>query len=329
MPHRIEASLIEQAVDWHLRLKDADADDWTEFTTWLEADPAHDAAYETVLNEEERLTPYLREATYPSAAADSAEESATEEEQAPQQATDPGRMSRFAASWRWGAVAASVALAVTLGWQVLPGGDSAYTVETVPGEMRKIALADGSEIALNGGTQIELDRENERMARLVSGEARFAIKHDDSAPFMVRSGDSRLVDIGTVFNVVSAGGELEVAVAEGAVRYEGPERQVRLDAGQALTAGPGGTVAVTRQSPDAVGSWARGMLIYQDAALSDVAADLSRSIGVAITVAPEIGGQRFSGVIQTGGGTDAVRQRLEPLLGVTVEANGARWTIRR
>ena len=40
--HEIE----EQAVAWVIRLRDAGAEDWEEFTDWLEADPANAAAYE-------------------------------------------------------------------------------------------------------------------------------------------------------------------------------------------------------------------------------------------------------------------------------------------
>ena len=39
---------MEQALAWHLRLRDADETAWEEFTAWLERDPAHNAAYEEV-----------------------------------------------------------------------------------------------------------------------------------------------------------------------------------------------------------------------------------------------------------------------------------------
>ena len=36
----------EEAIAWVLRLREAGADDWEAFTLWLEADPAHQAAYD-------------------------------------------------------------------------------------------------------------------------------------------------------------------------------------------------------------------------------------------------------------------------------------------
>src|SRR5690606_22585823 len=108
-------------------------------------------------------------------------------------------------------------------------------IETGPGEHRALALADGSRVILNGETRIGYDPKGSRRVTLAYGEALFEIRHDESDPFVVIAGDTRLVDAGTVFNVVHNSSTLEVGVAEGAVIYEGGKGKVRLNPGDVLS----------------------------------------------------------------------------------------------
>ncbi|MDB5687365.1 MAG: iron dicitrate transport regulator FecR, partial [Rhizorhabdus sp.] len=43
-----DANLREEAAGWLMRQRDPVRADWEAFTDWLEADPAHNAAYEAV-----------------------------------------------------------------------------------------------------------------------------------------------------------------------------------------------------------------------------------------------------------------------------------------
>jgi transmembrane sensor len=70
------------------------------------------------------------------------------------------------------------------------------------------------------------------------------------------------------------------------------------------------------------------MLVYDRAPLADIAADLTRATGLAIDLAPGLEQRRFSGVIQTGGDPAALRDRVAAVLGLTVDANEAGWTVR-
>lgn len=304
----------QQALAWHLRLRDADADEWREFTAWLAQDPAHNDAYEAVALCDAQFDEVLAQASFPEPAAD-VQFDAQDEQTAP-----PNRL-------RWLALAASVALAVLLSVRFLAPGADFYTIETEPGETRTIALADGGAIVVNGGSHIVLDREDERVAEMVSGEAHFTVMHDAADPFVVTIGESRLVDIGTVFNVLHDGEELRVAVAEGAVRYEGLV-SVELEAGQAMHRLADGRIEVIRQRVDAIGGWVDGMLVYDRAPLADVAADLTRTTGIAIDLEPGLEQRRFSGVIQTRGDPASLRDRLAAVMGLTVDTNEAGWTVR-
>lgn len=318
-----DRAIVEQAIAWHLRLQDADEHAWAEFADWLSLDPIHNEAYEAVVDGDARMLPVLEQASFP------------ETERAlptPQSSNDDDY--RYAEGddgaarnpWRWGALAASLAVAGLVGVQLLSNRDATYPVETSVGETRTLALADGSEIQLNGKTRLILDKNDDRSVEIAHGEARFVVTHDDADPFIVVAGDQRLVDIGTVFNVVHTDRQLRVAVSEGAVRYEGFAQEVELFAGDALVVSDG-KIEKTQLPVATIGSWTGGRLVYDQAPLQQVAEDLFRSTGISLELPSRMRPTIFSGVIQTDGDPDTLRQRLEELIGERIVAEGTRWSI--
>ncbi|MFL9840633.1 FecR domain-containing protein [Sphingomonas sp. ST-64] len=322
MSARLDRAVIEQAIAWHLRLQDGDADAWIEFTEWLEADPAHNQAYEAVVDDDARVSGLLARASFPTG----------HDQGGPVGSADAlfeegGDASVRRSGWRWGAVAASIAVAGLFGVQMLSEEDRRYAVETPAGETRRLSLADGSEIQLNGGTRIVLDRKDARSVELAHGEVRLIVRHDESDPFVVVAGEQRLIDLGTVFNVIRTDRQLRVAVSEGAVRYEGAVRSVDLRPGDSLATDGLGKVEVSQKPIAAIGSWADGKLVYDQAPLGEVADDLSRSVGISLELPQAMRARRFSGVIHIGGKREALRDRLEELMGETIVADGTRWSV--
>jgi transmembrane sensor len=320
-----DRAILEQAIAWHLRLKDADEGTWIEFAEWLNADPAHNGAYEAVADGDARMLPVLERASFPPD---------EEHERLPEFSNDEDVLAHSASGevvrrnpWRWGALAASIVVAGVFAVRMLPNWDASYAIETSAGETRTVSLADGSEIQLNGSTRIVLDRSDPRLVEIARGEARFAVKHDDADPFTVVAGERRLVDIGTVFNVVHTDWLLRVGVVEGAVRFESTARTVNLGAGDVLAADELGKIEISQSPVASIGSWTAGKLVYDRALLDQVADDLSRSIGVSIELPPAMRSRSFSGVIQTDGGRDTVRARLEELIGAKIVADGTRWSV--
>ncbi|MEN7538782.1 FecR family protein [Aurantiacibacter flavus] len=311
-----DPAMIDQAIAWHLRLQNADEDVWIEFTDWLNADPAHNEVYEAVVDGEADFAPLLEQASFP----DSELVGGDEHEHSDRE--EVGRKN----PWLWGALAASVAVAGFFGVQLVTNADTTYQVETVAGETRTVSLTDGSEIHLNGNTSIMLDESDMRLVELDRGEARFAVTHDENDPFTVVVGEQRLVDIGTVFNVVRTDSQLRVGVSEGEVRYEGPAETVDLRVGDTLTL-TNGRIEVSQSPAAAIGSWTGGRLIYEQTPLRQVADDLFRSTGISLELPQEMRSRRFSGVIQTNGDQNALRERLEELIGGSIIADGTRWSV--
>jgi transmembrane sensor len=307
-------SKIEEAISWRIRLSNpsASADQWAEFTDWLEIDSANAEAYDAIALADDDLSETIA--------------IAKTDPQIPQNDNAPVPGKWYQRRWLQ-AVVASVAVALLASPMLLSGRDlQAY--ETRPGETREIELSDGSQIAMNGGTRLLLDSKTNRFAKFESGEAVFTIRHDAANPFVVETGDATLQDVGTVFNVRQDGGSLEVSVADGAVRYNPKAESVTVAAGNKLQVSKARPVPVmSKYDVKAVAGWRQGQLSYQDAPLSAIAVDLSRAIGDKVIVSSKLSGRRFTGVIRVEKDRKLLFRRLEGLLGVRAQHNASGWQL--
>jgi transmembrane sensor len=302
-----------EAIEWVIRLRDPARADWEGFTAWLESDPSHNAAYDHVAFADRDI-----------------EEAFSIGAVAPLPSNDnqPGGVFiRRRASWLTAtAIAAAGLMAITL-YPKMPTAGTGYTIETRVGEHRTVKLDDGTQIELNGATRIALRKGNARFASLDHGEAAFTVVHDPADPFIVEVGNAHLQDVGTTFNVLRTSDRVEASVSEGTVLYNPGVEALRLDAGKRLRVTAGGEVKVSAIDPVTVAGWRENRLTYRNATLDTVAADLSRNLGVPISVAPEIAGRSFSGVIYLDHDQAAVLPRVGALLDVDVTLTGKAWRL--
>lgn len=317
------AEPAETAQLWVIRTRDRAFDDWDGLTEWLEADPAHLAAYEAALSHDSWI-----DDLYAAGAQDDAAHETPRAPLAPD--TFVARPERHPVAvphrrrYAWGGAIAA-AVAGVAGWVVLANG-APQDISTAPGEHRTVALADGSQVVLNGGTRITFDPDKPRVITLARGEALFDVRHDASDPFVVIAGETRLLDAGTVFNVVREDDSIDVAVAEGEVIYQPEHEAIRLNPGDALTrAGRTGKPVLRKAQAQAIGDWRSGRLHYDNAALADVARDLGRNLGRSVEVAPGVQSLRFTGTLVVEGKAQEVLSRAGPLLGVNFVPIGDTW----
>lgn len=279
----------QAAVDWFVRLQgDAALEDWTAFQAWLEADPAHAAAYDAV----EAMWVDLEDVSEAAGAP-----------VAPEVAIDnvvplrpaPAKPSR---RWVWAGAAAAAAAAIVAA--VLPQlTRPAFTdYATKRGEVREVALADGSRLTLGSATtlRVRLTRA-ERDVTLVDGEASFDVVHLENRPFVVAVADREVRVLGTEFNILSHDARLAVTVRRGLVSVSGGQNgAVRLAKGQQLVSEHGATT-VRSTDPDAAFAWKSGKLVYRDTPLTEVVADLNRYVATPIRVDPSAASVKVSGVL--------------------------------
>jgi transmembrane sensor len=304
MPH--DDSVREQAAEWAVRVGDPAFADWDGFTSWLTESPAHAEAYDRVA----------------AAVADAVDVERADPVPANDEPALPARHTR---RWFGGAIAASLVAVLAVGlWQTR---DQRYTVETAPGQLRTVALADGGSVDLSGGTRLVLDRGDTRFASLEAGQALFTVHHDAAHPFSLKLGDDTVVDAGTVFDVRRDNAGTSVAVSEGSVIFNPDSQKVRLGSGEMIArAGHSDRYVVSRIPLEQVGEWREGRITFRQASLAEIAGRLSRASGIAYSAGRGGAVQAYSGSVLVAPLRDEP-QSLGPLLGVKVTPAGKGWVI--
>lgn len=323
--------VAEQAATWFARLQgdDADGDDWLAFESWL-AVPAHAAAYERL----ESLWVALEDDAPAVQAAFDAPAAPLPRRALPRRAAErrPTRRAWLAAG---GALAASLVAGVFVVANWPAPAEPAQVFRTAAGELRDIALADGTHIKLNGASamSVRLGREARRV-QMADAEATFDVAHDPQRPFLIEVGDRQVRVVGTEFNINHHDGQTALTVRRGVVEVRPVDQPTatptRLVVGQQLRhrdGQSGSTVSAT--DPDNAFAWTQGQLIYRDAPLSEVVADLSRRLPRPVRTADAAtGAMRFTGVLVIDN-EDAVLRRLEAYAPVKAEPVRGAIVLRR
>jgi transmembrane sensor len=304
-----EEQVAAQASAWLVRLQrdDVTEADGLEFDAWLEADPAHHAAYRQALAAWQAFN----------ACADDVLA------ELDRQGQEAARRSVRSRRWMVGAggFAAAAALAVALLPPML-SSSAAQVYATGKGEHERITLADGSVVDLNAETRLTVAFERgARRVVLEDGEAIFDVTHDAKRPFTVAASQRVVRVLGTQFDVRNRQGQLAVTVARGKVQVEpanaaATDRAFVLRPGQRLEIASTGRAELHAVDPQEAFSWRAGRLVYRGEPLANVVADLNRQYVEQIEIAdPELGRMPITGVIVLDD-QKAVMQRLSLMLPV-------------
>lgn len=195
------------------------------------------------------------------------------------------RKSRQPARRMWLAMAAALVAAIGIpGYHYLNPPSEAFATRV--GGFQQLPLDDGSRVDLNTDTALKVAyTRNERRVELARGEAFFAVAKDKSRPFVVHAGPYSVIAVGTAFTVRMEGDDVNVLVAEGRVRVEGPGKAgaVRIAfvaAGQAAMVAPAIAAPIVKPTApeqiDAALSWRDGLLTFDEKPLGEVAAEFNR-----------------------------------------------------
>ncbi len=289
------------------------------FRLWLEQDPAHAQAYADCAA--------LWEGVGDLAATDEAHE-------ALKRLRTPGRAPRGfdrRIALFGGLGAAVAAAAAGLVGPILLAGEQ--SLQTAPGEQRRVRLADGTGVLLNTDTRLRVRfARGERRLFLDRGQAFFQVAKDKTRPFRVFAGHDEVRAIGTAFEVRRIGDSLQVTLEEGRVALyraggsaplsAGPTKGasaaptvagaaapvVLLSPGEQAVLAPALPVALRAVDLRKVQAWRYGRMILDDAPLGETVADLNRYGGVRIVLADRsLADIRVSGVFHTGRPDDFVK----------------------
>jgi len=185
---------------------------------------------------------------------------------------------------------------------------------TRKGEVRQLALRDGSVVTLNTDSILEVHiTDRRRRLRLVRGEALFDVAHDKTRPFTVVAGNTEALAVGTSFTVRRLEGEaVQVLVREGVVEVRredaaAPPRRLVANMRAVSTAR-----RITQAMPEAVSvsevsmpelhralAWRGGQLAFEGETLTSAAQAFSRYSDTKIVVEdPQLGREEIAGLYQ-------------------------------
>jgi transmembrane sensor len=296
---RAAQAVAEQAAEWFIRLKDRDLSmaERRKFVRWLKHSPGNIAEFMRLA----RLYGRVKRANVPTLPPETAMASNVIE-LAPSELLPAAQQyagffdSRGA---RFAAVACGLALVAVVG-VIANFVLTSNTIETHIGELRKIQLADGTQVSAGPNTLLRVDySEGVRRIQLQRGEALFAVTRDPSRPFMVYAGTAVVRAVGTRFGVDRREDSVRVTVAEGKVAV------VRGDQAAALEKAVDMRIAIpltqdqrveikvnapsvmpqveTVNSTSAL-AWAKGQLVFQDATLGEAVQEFNRRNRIQIRV---------------------------------------------
>lgn len=210
------------------------------------------------------------------------------------------------------------------------------TYSTATGEMKTIALADGSSIDLNTNTSLSIDLSGEKRAvRLDKGEAYFQVHHDATRPFTVIAGNHRVTDLGTKFLVRDDKRGVQVSLIEGKAQLQsgnGPNaRSVVLAPGDVAFAS-GDALAVNRKASRVLSEklgWRQGMIVFDNATLGDAAAEFNRYNRVRLVITdPAVARIPIAGKFPTNG-VDRFADVVEHVFGLHIQTKDGTKVISR
>lgn len=280
---------LEQAAQWYalLRSGEADADETQRWQRWLAEHPHHQQAWQFVERIGQRFDPLRRSPNRHEAA------------QA-LRTSRAGSIKRrqvllgLAAIGSVGALSA-VATRHTALSTMVQARMAAHT--TAVGELREVALPDGSRLWLNAGSALDHDFDDgARRLHLHAGEAFIEVAENGHGPLLVQTAQGTVQAVATRLNV----------------RVDSDLTQAAVYAGQArLQAGLGGLPKVLQAGQQAAfdqhavidvaaadlarEAWTRGVILAQDIPLAELVAELRRYRRGYLALADEVAQLRVFG----------------------------------
>lgn len=285
--------ISEEAAQWAVRLHGGalDEEEKRELDAWVAADPRHEGALVRARAgwvHLDRLAALSKGRSRPTP-------------------MDPARIT-LRVTRRW-LLAASVAAATLLGafWFThYPAGE---TYVSGVGELRKVALTDGSTMILNTATQAKVSfAMSRRHVLLLTGEALFEVAKDATRPFVVQAGDLTVTAVGTAFAVRKDDARVDVTVTEGVVelrRDDAPPSAIpqRVAANQRAVLTSTVSLQIEQaqhQESERRLAWRTGMVAFDSEPLSSAIAELNRYSHQQIVVDDAaLGARPITGVYRT------------------------------
>lgn len=158
--------------------------------------------------------------------------------------------------------------------------------------IRHLTLPDGTSVILKSGSTLHYPEEFRGRTREVrlSGEAYFDVKHMNSKPFIIRTGNVKTTVLGTAFDVKAWPGQknVTVSVTRGKVRVEDDKKVLAvLTVNQSVNYDLRNSDAKQQKvdAEEVVNNWTKQDMVFNRTSFEDIAKVLSKRYGKSISIA--------------------------------------------
>lgn len=307
--------LLEEAMDWLLRLQDAprDPDIARQFDVWHSRSADHARAWNKARKTWQLMgeVPPVHEHLWNNGRA------------AGGRSISASSAAAAARGWGWkgwagGAVAAVLAVFLILAVPTITLRMQADYM-TATAENRVVTLKDGSTVTLGADSAVAAQiTDTGRRITLLSGEAFFEVARDTSRPFVVTAGGVDVTALGTAFNVQLSEAAATIELAKGSVGVDWEQAPGR----DAAVLAPGEMIVVDRRTgemvrstiaQDDIAAWRSGKLFVNAATIGSVVEQLQRYHTAWIKVPDsQLAAERVTGLYDLHEPDRALRALVEP-----------------
>jgi len=190
--------------------------------------------------------------------------------------------------------------------------------------IRHLTLPDGTSVILKSGSTLHFPEEFRGRTRevILSGEAYFDVKHMNSKPFIIHTGNVKTTVLGTAFDIKAWPGQknVVVSVTRGKVRVEDDKKILAvLTVNQSINYDLRNTDAKqqTVNAEEVVNDWTKQDMVFDRTSFESIAQILSKRYGKDITISSlRLANEKITSSFS---GTESLEDILETLC--TINAN--------
>ena len=239
--------------------------------------------------------------------------------------------------FRW--VAAACVVLATCAFAVYFLKFRTIEVRTAYGQMRDVALADGSHIKLNANSVLRYKQDflsRNKREIWIEGEGFFEIAKREvngkRIAFVVHADNLDVQVLGTAFNVNNRHGKVDVALEHGSVKVtdnDNAANAILLKPGEKVTQGPAEKQLVSQpvEIREYI-SWKENTILFKRKSLSDIAVMIKDMYDIDVTIEnPDLADETFTGSFPTDS-AEVFFDKLEKMYPIEITHEGNHYHLK-